>query len=123
VDHRQPGALADLERAAQAYRQAKLLAPFYSALASNLVEVSLWKGRAMGLGTPQAGEALAEGEALFQDGVKRFPQVAFLWLRGAQLAETQGQTQDAKARIRRAFALNPHNPEIRLLLKALQQKG
>jgi serine/threonine-protein kinase len=123
TDHHQRGALADLERAAQAYRQAKLLAPYHSALPSNLVEVALWKGRAMGLGTPQADEALAEGEDLFQDGVKRFPQVAFLWLRGAQLAQARGLAREAKTRIRRAFALDPHNPEIRLLLKTLQQKG
>ena len=120
TDHHQPGALADLERAAQAYRQAKLLAPFHSVLASNLVEVEIWKGMATGFGTAQADGALAEGEARFQEGVQRFPRVPVLWLRGAQLAEARGQVQEAKARIRRAFALDPHNPEIRLLLKTIR---
>jgi tetratricopeptide (TPR) repeat protein len=123
TDHHQPGALVDLERAAQAYRQAKQLAPFHSALASNLVEVALWKGRAMGLGSAQADGALAEGEEQFQEGLKRFAQVAFLWLRGAQLAEARGQMLNAKARMRRALALDPHNPEIRHLLDDLQRKG
>jgi serine/threonine-protein kinase len=122
MDHHQPGALADLERAAQAYRQAKLLAPFHSAIASNLVEVEVWRSKVVGLGTPQAVRALSEGEAHFQEGVLRFPQVPVLWLRGAQLAEARGQMQEAKARIRRAFALNPHNPEIRHLFNALQSK-
>jgi tetratricopeptide (TPR) repeat protein len=123
TDHHQPGALADLERATQAYRQAKQLAPFHSALASNLVEVAQWKGRAMGLGSVQADGALAEGETMFQEGVQRFPRVAALWLRGAQLSEARGQVQEAKARIRRALVLDPHNPEIRLMLKALQPRG
>ncbi|MBK9796595.1 MAG: serine/threonine protein kinase [Holophagaceae bacterium] len=122
-DHDQPGALANLERAGQAYRQAKQLAPYHSVLASNLVEVALWKGRVMGLGTTFADVALAEGEAQFQEGVSRFPQEASLWLRGAQLAEARSELQAAKARIRRAFALDPRNPETRLLLRSLRQKG
>jgi eukaryotic-like serine/threonine-protein kinase len=123
TDHHEPGALADLDRAAQTYRQAKLLAPFHSILASNLVEVEIWKGRAVGLGTALADGALAEGEARFQEGVQRFPRVPALWLRGAQLAEARGQNLIAKARIQRAFALDPHDPEIRHLLKTLQQNG
>ncbi len=119
-DHGQPGALANLERAAQAYRQARRLAPYHSVLASNLVEVALWKGRVMGLGTTSADGVLAEGEAQFQEGVNRFPQEASLWLRGAQLAEARSEIQVAKARIRRALALDPRNPETRLLLRALQ---
>ncbi len=122
-DHHQPGALANLERAAQAYRQAKQLAPYHSVLASNLVEVALWKGRVMGLGTASADGALAEGEAQFLEGVNRFPQDASLWLRGAQLAEARSEVLVAKTRIRRAFALDPRNPETRLLLKILQRKG
>jgi predicted Zn-dependent protease len=116
------GALAVLERADQAYRQARLLAPFHSVLASNLVEVALWKGRAAGFNTAQGEVALEEGEAEFQEGVKRFPRVASLWLRGAQLAEALGQARNAKTRIRRAFALDPHHPEIRLMLKTVQQE-
>ncbi len=121
--HHQTGALASLEWAEQAYRQARVLAPFHSVLPSNLVEVALWKGRAAGQDTAQGEQALVEGEIQFQEGVTRFPRVAILWLRGAQLAEARGHTRDAKARIRRAFALDPHNPEIRLMLKTVQPEG
>jgi len=117
--HNQAGALAALAQAEQAYRQARLLAPFHSVLAANLVEVSLWKGRAAGLGTVDGDRALVAGEAQFQESVKRFPQVAILWLRGAQLAEARGQAQDMKARIQRAFTLDAHNPEIRQMLKTV----
>ncbi len=121
--HHEAGAQADLEQADQSYRQARLLAPFHSILASNLVEVALWKGRATGFGTVRGARALEEGEIQFQVGVKRFPQVATLWLRGAQLAEARGENRDAKARIRRAFALDPHNPEIRRMFKTVGPGG
>jgi serine/threonine-protein kinase len=120
TDHHQAGALADLERADRSYRQARQIAPFHSIVASNLVEVTLWKGRAIGLGTAEGEKALDTAEAEFQEGVKRFPRVPVLWLRGAQVAEAQSQGRDAKARVRRAFALDPHNPEIQLLLKTLR---
>ena len=123
TSHHQPGALAALEQADQAYRQARQLAPFHSIVASNLVEVGLWKGRAIGLGTPGGARALEAGEAEFQEGVKRFPKVPILWLRGAQMAEARGQARDAKTRIRNAFRLDPHNPEIRLLLKVVRSAG
>lgn len=118
--HRQAEAAASLERADQAYRQASLLAPFHSVLAASLVEIALWKGMAAGLGTVEGERALSEGEAQFQEGVKRFSRFATLWLRGAQLAEARGQPKEAKARIQRAFALDSHNPEIRRLLQAIQ---
>jgi tetratricopeptide (TPR) repeat protein len=121
--HHQAGAAASLERADQAYRQAGLLAPFHSVLAANLVEVALWKGMAAGPKTAEGERALGEGEARFQEGVKRYSQVPTLWLRGAQLAEARGQARDAKARMQRAFILNPHDPEIRHLLKALSAGG
>ncbi|NWJ42312.1 MAG: protein kinase [Geothrix sp.] len=118
--HRQAGAEASLERADQAYRQARLLAPFHSVLGANLVEVALWRGMAAGFGTVDGERAMREGEAQFQEDVKRFAQIPTLWLRGAQLAKARGQAKDAKARIQRAFALDPHNPEIRRLLQAVQ---
>lgn len=118
--HRQTGAAASLERADQAYRQARLLAPFHSDLVANLVEVALWKGVAAGIGTIEGKRALDEGEAQFQEGLKRFSRLPTLWLRGAQLAEARGQTWEAKARIQRAFTLDPHNPEIRRPLQAIQ---
>ncbi|MFN7959557.1 MAG: protein kinase [Holophagaceae bacterium] len=118
--HHQAGAAASLERADQAYRQAGLLAPFHSVLAPSLVEVALWRGMAAGLQTVEGDRALNQGEAHFQEGVKRFPQTAALWLRGAQLAEARGQAHEAKARIKRAFALDPHSPEIRHLHKVVQ---
>jgi hypothetical protein len=117
--HHQPGAAASLERAEQAYRQARLLAPFHSVLAPSLVEVALWKGMAAGPGTIGGERALGEGEGQFQEDVQRFSQMPALWLRGAQLAEARGLARDAKTRIQRAFALDPHNPEIRRLLKAV----
>jgi serine/threonine-protein kinase len=123
TDHQLLGALAALDQAEQSYRQAWRLAPFHSIVASNLVEVALWKGRAVGLGTAGGSRALDAGEAEFQADVKRFPKVASLWLRGAQLAEARGQGRDAKARIRRAFALDAHNPEIRLMLEMVQLEG
>ncbi|MCE1203167.1 MAG: serine/threonine protein kinase [Holophagaceae bacterium] len=118
--HHLPGAAASLERADQAYRQARLLAPFHSILAASLVEVALWKGMAAGPGTAEGDRALEGGEAQFQEDVKHFTQMPTLWLRGAQLAKARGQTKDAKARIQRAFALDPHNPEIHRLFKAIQ---
>jgi hypothetical protein len=66
---------------------------------------------------------LEAGEAEFQEGVKRFPNVSILWLRGAQLAKARDLGRDAKARIRRAFALDSHNPEIRLMFKTIQPEG
>ena len=122
VNH-EPGALAALEQADQAYRQARSLAPFHSMLAASLVEVSLWKGKAAGPGTARGVQALEEGESQFQEGVKRFPNTATLWLRGAQLAGSRGHAGEAKARIQRAYATDPHNPEIRLLLKTIQPTG
>ena len=92
-------------------------------LAANLVEVSLWKGRAAGPGTAKGKRALEEAETQFQEGVKRFPNVATLWLRGAQLAGMRGRAGDAKVRVQRAFATDPHNPEIRLMLKTVESAG
>ncbi len=120
ADHHQPGALAALERADRAYREARQMAPYHSVVAALLVEVALWKARAIGLGSEGGGRALEAGEAEFQNGLKRFPKVPMLWLRGAQLALAQGHLRDAKARITRAIALDPHNPETRLTLKAIQ---
>jgi hypothetical protein len=123
TDHRLNGALAALNQAEGAYRQARQLSPHHSIVASNLVEVALWKGRALGFGTAEGRRALEAGEAEFQESVKRFPKVSMLLLRGAQLAEVRGLAGDAKARVKRAFALDPHNPEIRLMLKKVQRKG
>jgi len=120
AEQNQPGALADLERAERSYLQARDLAPYHSACAALLVEVALWKARAAGLDTEHGNSALESGEAEFQGGLKRFPNVPMLWLRGAQLAWARGQSQDAKARITRAVALDPHNPEAHLTLKAIQ---
>jgi len=75
---------------------------------------------AAGVGTVEGERALSQGEALFKEGVNRFSNIADLWLRGAQVAEARAQTKEAKTRIQRAFALDPHNPETRRLLKALQ---
>jgi len=119
----QGGALAALEQADQSYRQASQLAPFHSMVASNLVEVATWKARAAGIGSAEGERALEAGEEAFKEGVKRFSNVSVLWLRGAQLAKARGQAQDAKARIRRAFVLDPYDPEIRLQLKVIQQEG
>jgi serine/threonine-protein kinase len=118
--HHLSGALVALNQADQAYRQARLLSPFHSVISSNLVEVALWKGKALGLGTPQGERALEDGENLFQEGLKKFSQVSSLWLRGAQLAEACGQVRIAKTRIQRAFALDPYSPEVSQMLKALQ---
>jgi len=123
TDRHLSGALAALNQAEEAYRQARQLSPHHSIVASNLVEVALWKGRALGLGTPEGGKALEAGETEFQEEVKRFSKVPMLWLRGAQLAEARGLVGDAKARIKRAFALDPHNPEIRLMLNTIQRTG
>jgi len=123
TDHHLPGALAALEQAERSYRQAHQMAPLHSIVASNLVEVALWKGRAHGFGTAEGARALDVGEAAFQEGVKRFPEVPVLWLRGAQVAKARGLAQEAKSRIRQAFALDPHDPEIRLLLKVVQPLG
>lgn len=123
ADHNLPGALAALERANQAYLQAQLLAPHHSILASNLVEVSLWKAKVAGLDSPRGVGFLLEGETRFREGVERFPQVATLWLRGAELAAARGQAQHAKARVRQAFALNPHNPEISRMLNSVVRQG
>lgn len=120
VVHEQPGAQFDLERAHQAYRQAKQLAPFHSALSANLVEVILWKGKAVGVETPEGMRILRDGEALFREEAKRYPQVPSLWLRGAQLAEVQRHVQNARTRIQRALALDPHNPEIRRMVKTVR---
>ncbi len=121
ADRYQPGALTALEQAERSYRQARQLAPFHSIVASNLVEVALWKARAVGLGSAEGGRALEAGEAAFREGVEHFPKVPILWLRGAQVAEARGQTKEAKARIRRAFALNPLNPEIRYMLNTVKR--
>lgn len=123
TDHHLNGALAALNQAEGAYRQARQVSPHHAIVGSNLVEVALWKGRVLGLGTTEGNRALEAGEAEFQECVKRFPKVSMLWLRGAQLAEARGLVGDAKARIKRAFALDPHNPEIRLMLKKEPRKG
>ncbi len=122
TDHHHPGALAALDQAGQAYRQARQIEPFRPVFLSSLVEVACWKGKATGLGTAEGAQTLLEGEVLFREGVKRFPENGLLWLRGAQLAETQGQIQEAKARIKRAFALDPHNPEALSMLESLQSR-
>jgi tetratricopeptide (TPR) repeat protein len=122
VAHGAAGALGALERADQAYRDAGRLAPFHSVISYNLAEVALWKAKAAGLGTAKGMEALAKGEARFEEDVKRFPGIAILWLRGAQLAEAQGHKQSAKARIQRAFALDSQNAEIRSLIRAIQSE-
>jgi len=99
------------------------MAPYHSIVASNLVEVALWKAKAIGLGSHEGDRALDVGEKEFQEGVKRFPRVPILWLRGAQMAEARGQLEAAKTRIRNAFQLDPHSPEIRLQLKMVETYG
>ncbi|MBI1752107.1 MAG: serine/threonine protein kinase [Acidobacteria bacterium] len=120
--HHLPGALASLEQASHMYRQAKQVAPYHAMISAVLVEVTLWKSKAHGLDSTRGKQAIEEGEVLFQDGIKRFPTHAVLWLRGAQLAEADGQHKIAKARIQRAFALDSHNPEIRNTLLATSQE-
>ena len=119
-DRHLPGALQSLEQAEQSYREAAKLAPFHAMPATSLVEVSLWKGRVAGRATPEGARALAEAEARFQEALARFPEVAGLWFRGGQVAEARGRLLDAKARVKRAFALNPHSPEIRQMIRTLQ---
>ncbi|WLT30391.1 serine/threonine-protein kinase [Geothrix sp. PMB-07] len=116
--HHLPGALVSLEQAEHMYRQARQVAPYQAMVSAVLVEIALWKSRAYGRDAGESERALMEGEVLFQEGIKRFPSNAVLWLRGAQLAEANGQQKTAKARIQRAFALDSHNPEIRNTLLA-----
>jgi len=123
TDQRLPEARHSLELADESYQQSVKLAPFHAMLPASLVEVSLWKARNAGIGTPGATEALAEAEDRFQRGLAKFPKVANLWYRGGQVAKARGMAQEAKARLKRAFALNPHNPEIRQMLKAVQRAG
>ncbi|HJW73807.1 MAG TPA: serine/threonine-protein kinase [Geothrix sp.] len=118
--HHQPGALATLERADRAYRQAQRLAPFHSKVASAFIEVAYWKVKVLGPGGAQGKAALDEGEADFQAGLKAFPRLPALWLRGAQLAAAGGRTRDAMARIERAFRLDPQDAEILLARKEIK---
>ncbi len=121
--HHQSGALAALEQAEQAYRQARQLAPFHAVFASNLVEIAIWKGRAAGFRTARGIRSLEAGETEFKEGVARYPMIATLWLRGAQLAEARDLAKEAKARIHRAFALDPHSPEIRQMFNTVKREG
>jgi serine/threonine-protein kinase len=105
--------LPALLEAEACYRQARALAPYYAGTPANLVEVALWKARALGVATVEGGRVMREGEAVFTEGVGRFPRVATLWLRGAQLAALKGDLIQAKARARRALVLDPHSEEVK----------
>jgi tetratricopeptide (TPR) repeat protein len=114
------GAAATLEQAGQSYRQAGQMAPYHAVVASELVEVALWRGRALGLDKGGGRQALDAGEAVFQTILGRFPNSAMLWLRGAQVAEALGRREEAKFRIGKALKLDPHNPEIQTTVRSIR---